>query len=82
MKTTFLTLIAVLSLTSSFASQITAVTNNGDWNSNSTWDLGRIPANGDNVVIPTGKTVVIGANVNDGAATINHRYFRNHQFYR
>lgn len=41
---------------------ITAITNNGDWSSATTWSLSRAPASGDDVVIPAGLTVVVDIN--------------------
>ena len=38
------------------AADITAV-QNGNWTTNSTWDLNRAPMDGDNVIIPVGKQV-------------------------
>jgi hypothetical protein len=35
----------------------------GNWNAPGTWDLGRIPACGDTIIIPAGVTVHIAANV-------------------
>jgi hypothetical protein len=65
MKTSFLTLIAFLSLTSSFASpNIKATVNNGSWTSNATWNLNRNPSNTDTVTIPAGITVQINSNIN------------------
>lgn len=47
----------------SFSAVITAKLLGGNWHSTSTWDLGRIPGCGDNVVIPIGVTVNITSNV-------------------
>lgn len=52
-------LFMVLSQTSEGAT-ITAV-NNGPWSANSTWSCNCQPGNGDNVIIPAGKTVSITA---------------------
>jgi hypothetical protein len=38
---------------------INSVPSSGDWKSPSTWSLGRLPVNGDTVVIAAGKTVMI-----------------------
>jgi hypothetical protein len=56
-----LLLIALIPLyaTTSFAAAITAIAINGDWTSNSTWDLNRVPQDNDVIIIPAGKTVVI-----------------------
>ena len=53
---------ALLSLKSQ-ATPITLVTNNGDWTSNSSWDLNRTPQTGDTIVIPVSMTVNIYNNV-------------------
>jgi len=45
------------------ATTITAVAN-GNWNSGSTWSLGRVPTCGDTVVIPAGKTVTVASQEN------------------
>ena len=66
MKTTIrLILIAFLMLlyNSSMAATITPVSNNGDWENPSTWDLGRIPEDLDVVMIPTGTTVIVSTNL-------------------
>jgi len=56
-----LLLIALIPLYSavSHAATITAIATSGDWTSNSTWDLNRIPLDNDVIVIPAGKTVNI-----------------------
>lgn len=43
----------------SFATPITTTINNGVWNNSNTWDKSRKPQNGDTIVIPSGKTVLI-----------------------
>lgn len=62
-------LVFVLAFSSiSFAAVITANPGGGNWNAPGTWDLGRVPACGDVIVIPLGINVHIPANVNlDGA---------------
>jgi G8 domain len=64
---TFSLLLATISIA---APTITAVSSNGNWINNSTWDLNRVPANGDTVIIPTGKTVVVNTNENPGTLFI------------
>ena len=60
MKKLLLTIILITPMLLSFgAPVIKAVINNGNWSSNSTWDLNRVPQIGDTVSIPTGKTVII-----------------------
>jgi hypothetical protein len=46
----------------SFGSVVTAV-RNGDWETNSTWNINQQPASGDVVVIPNGLTVSISTNL-------------------
>ena len=57
---TFFLLIASISCASPVIEAITS----GNWNNNSTWDLNRIPANDDTVIIPAGKTITISDNQN------------------
>jgi hypothetical protein len=63
MKNLYLAAICALIFTASFAQKITAVSN-GNWTSSSTWDLHRQPANGDTVIIPSGKVVTVSSNAN------------------
>src|SRR3954466_1946277 len=63
MKNLYLAAICALIFTTSFAQKITAVSN-GNWTSSSTWDLYRQPANGDTVIIPSGKMVTVSSNAN------------------
>jgi hypothetical protein len=59
-------LVALLAFTlSSFAApKITLRNNNNDWTSPSSWDLNRTPSNGDTVIIPSGFTAIVNANLN------------------
>jgi hypothetical protein len=60
MKHLYFILIVLLStLYNADGATITAVQNNGAWNSASTWDLGRIPKSNDTIIIPKYITVVI-----------------------
>src|SRR5688572_5296990 len=60
MKHLYFFLIVLLStLFTADGATITAVQNNGAWNSASTWDLGRIPKSNDTIVIPKYFTVVV-----------------------
>lgn len=71
MKKFYLIAFSLLLVTISIASPtITAVTTNGVWTNNSTWNLNRVPANGDTVIIPIGKTVVINSNQNMGSTVL------------
>src|SRR5688572_5208039 len=67
MKNFYLTLTALLFTVASYAATITAVAS-GTWNTAATWDLGRVPAAGDVIVIPAGITVTVTNNVNFNAA--------------
>jgi hypothetical protein len=72
MKTT--TLLLLLSLMTyvpeAESAIITATASNGNWTSSSTWDLHRIPADGDVVKIPSGKTVQLNSNVYNNASSL------------
>src|SRR6478735_6396459 len=46
-------------INSVFANSVITAIGNGNWKNNSTWSLNRVPTNGDTVVIPASKTVVI-----------------------
>jgi hypothetical protein len=71
MKLLYLSLILLLAFTSLQAAPvITLQTNNGDWRTNSSWNLNRIPQNGDTVVIPSGFTVYINDNIDMGSALL------------
>jgi hypothetical protein len=50
----FITLLHV-----SFSAPLINANSNGNWNSNSTWDLNRLPKVGDTIVIPSGRIVTI-----------------------
>lgn len=62
MKKLFLILLCLTALLSYGAPVITAVINNGDWATSTTWDLNRVPQTGDTVLIPSGKTVILTLN--------------------
>jgi hypothetical protein len=71
MKNLYLIAFSLLLATFSIAAPtITAVSSSGNWTANSTWDLNRVPANGDTVIIPTGKTVIVNTNENPGTLFI------------
>ncbi|HEU0063447.1 MAG TPA: G8 domain-containing protein [Flavisolibacter sp.] len=70
MKKVKLTVVFILIFYSSFAGSIQATQNNGQWTSNSTWDLNRNPANGDTIIIPAGITVLINSNINLSTSTM------------
>ncbi len=49
---------------SSFAQRnLIYAVNNGYWNQNATWNLGRVPGSSDSIIVPIGKTVTVGSNV-------------------
>jgi len=59
MKKLYTAVLLTIIINSVFASPVITAIGNGNWKNNSTWSLNRVPANGDTVVIPAGKTVVI-----------------------
>jgi hypothetical protein len=63
MKSKLYTLLLLVLISTGLAAAprtlITAKVNGGNWSSTSTWNPGRIPQNGDSIVIPTGYTVVL-----------------------
>src|SRR5260221_3076537 len=65
MKAIYLTVLlsSLFTCSALHATIITATVNNGDWTSNSTWDLNRTPQTGDTVVVPIGYTVDVYTNV-------------------
>jgi len=71
MKPLLILLIALgAAATASAGSVITAVVNNGNWGTNSTWSLNRQPGNGDTVLIPANKTVLFNTDENLNGALI------------
>ena len=60
MKKLYSSIIVIFAAIFTFASPvISATAANGNWKNSSTWNLGRVPANGDTIVIPADKVVVI-----------------------
>lgn len=54
----------LLTTLSSFAQRnLIYAVNNGYWNQNATWNLGRVPGSSDSIIVPIGKTVTISSNV-------------------
>lgn len=62
MKHLYITLIVLFTSIAAFANTITA-TANSLWENTSTWNLNRIPQNGDSIVIPVNITVMLDQNV-------------------
>jgi hypothetical protein len=64
MKPIFILLMALAAAATASAGQlITAVVNNGDWASAATWNLNRVPQNGDTIYIPASKNVNLTTSV-------------------
>ncbi|TRX29960.1 T9SS type A sorting domain-containing protein [Flavobacterium franklandianum] len=71
-KNLLLTVFLVLVQTNFFAAINTYVgVNGGDWNLSTNWSTGAIPTTSDDVVIPTGKVVILGANVSANSISIS-----------
>ena len=63
MKLIYTTLLTLLMATSLMAGSIKSQ-NNGNWNTNSTWNqTNRIPLNGDSIIIPVNDTVLLDDNI-------------------
>lgn len=62
MKQFYLIVLSVLLFNFGFANPvITVVQNNGSWKSSATWDKNRKPTDGDTVVVPAGKTIIVNS---------------------
>jgi hypothetical protein len=61
MKKFYLFLLSAFICSLSFASPINSSINNGQWKISGTWDKNRKPKDGDTVVIPAGKTVIVNS---------------------
>jgi hypothetical protein len=61
MKKFYLFLLSAFICSLSFASPINSNINNGPWKISGTWDKNRKPQDGDTVVIPAGKTVIVNS---------------------
>lgn len=59
MKKFYLIVLSFFIIHFSFASTITATLNNGVWNNSNTWNKNRKPQNGDTILIPAGKTIIM-----------------------
>jgi hypothetical protein len=62
MKHIYTTIIVLFTTISAFAGTITASTNSL-WENTTTWNLNRIPQNGDSIIIPANITVMVDVNV-------------------
>jgi hypothetical protein len=64
MKLPFTLLIALFSVSNIMAApSIKAKKTSGNWSASTDWDLSRIPANNDTIIIPAGMTMVINNNI-------------------
>ena len=64
MKLTFTLLIALFSISTVIAAPaIKAKKTSGSWSASADWDLSRIPADNDSIIIPAGMTMVINNNL-------------------
>lgn len=61
MKQFYLLVLSILIINLSYATPITGIINNGPWKNATTWDKNRKPLNGDTIVIPAGKIVVVNS---------------------
>ncbi|MBC7902678.1 MAG: T9SS type A sorting domain-containing protein [Gemmatimonadaceae bacterium] len=66
-----LAFLLTISIIASAKTPITLTTWWGNWNANSSWDLNRIPKNGDSVIIPAGKGVVMNADIDINNLSVN-----------
>jgi hypothetical protein len=62
MKHIYATLIVLFASVAAFANTITATTNSS-WENTGTWNLNRLPQNGDSIVIPVDITVMLDQNI-------------------
>ena len=63
MKQVYTLILGLLVFTTSYATRITAIQSN-NWTDKATWDLNRLPKNGDSIIIPSGITVTMDNNNN------------------
>src|SRR6516162_4922289 len=64
MKHIFTFLLVFAAVATAQAGVITAVVSNGNWGTNSTWDLNRKPQDGDTIVIPANIVVLFNSDQN------------------
>jgi len=70
MKSLILAASLLLIAASSNSQTIVKAVVNGDWNTSGTWNLNRVPVNGDSVVIPVNKIVTISKDENYKNSTL------------
>lgn len=61
MKQFYFIFLLIFSFHLGYSSPITGITNNGQWKNAGTWDKNRKPQNGDTIIIPSGKTIVVNS---------------------
>ncbi|MGZ8544573.1 MAG: hypothetical protein ACXWV0_04715, partial [Flavisolibacter sp.] len=71
MKQFYFLILSLFAFTLSYSAPVIEAATNGSWHTNSTWNLSRKPANGDTIVIPVGKTIVIS-----NQQTLNNIYLK------
>ena len=64
MKKLYLLVLSIVFYHIAFSASIITAIANGNWNTNSTWNLNRLPNVGDTIVIPSSKTVIITDDIN------------------
>ena len=64
MKTIYLLLLLTLAFNQANSAPVITATNSGNWDNPSTWDLNRVPVDGDSIIIKAGKTVVVSTSHN------------------
>jgi hypothetical protein len=78
MKKLYILIFFLFNFLFSFAAPvITVVNSNGSWRTASTWDLNREPVDGDTVVIPAGKSVIVDNNWSISPAKLYIKVFGN-----
>ncbi len=73
MKQFYLLILGLFISTLSFSAPVIEAVGNGNWQASPTWNLNRKPANGDTIVIPAGRTVIISRQ-----QTLNNVYLEVH----
>ncbi len=73
MKQFYFLILSLFTCTLSFSAPVIEALGNGQWQATSTWNLNRKPVNGDTIVIPAGRTVII-----NNQQTLNNVYLEVH----